>query len=217
MKYIYYKPLVVLYYITSVLGHSQPSCIKKIDKITCIGFPRYFEFNHLSDPLPSSDSQDTFYASRDRAFIMQPGVNQICPELPIDAYTTKFPMAQANVGENLTLQHPPRGHASQPSSPVWIYMHPLPNIYSSNKQPKAEEFRLIGEYPFNNCYGINKEISWANCTGTITIPNNLTSGIYTFWWRWDLNDIPYSDCFEINISNNHNNTHNTPKAPIISY
>lgn len=40
--------------------------------------------------------------------------------------------------ETLTLQHPPRGHSSQPSSPVWIYMYPTP----TNKQLNAQNFHL---------------------------------------------------------------------------
>jgi hypothetical protein len=182
--------------------HSQPSCIKKIDNITCVGFPRYYHFNYLADALPSSDSINKFYASRDREYLIQPGVNKICPELPLDEYTDKFPMAQASPGETITLQHPPRGHSTQPSSDVWIYMYPTPNMFPGNKQLNSSEFKLIGQYPYNNCVGVTQEISWANCTGTITLPQNLTTGIYTFWWRWDLNQIPYSDCFEINIGNN---------------
>lgn len=202
--YIY----ICLLNILKANSHSQPSCIKKIDNITCVGFPRYFEFNHLPNPLPSSDSIDQFYESRDREFLIQPGVNRICPELPVDEYTSNYPMATAMAGETLTLQHPPRGHSSQPSSNVWIYIHPKPNMFPTNKQFNSSEFILIGEYPFDNCYGLEKEISWANCTGTVKLPQNLTSGIYSFWWRWDLNEIPYSDCFEINIINNQNNTNN---------
>lgn len=188
--------LIIIQYVNC---HSQPSCTKKTDNKTCMGFPRYFGFNHLPFQLPGSDGVDQFYASRDREFLIQPGVNKICPEMPLDEYTPDFPMAIASPGETITLQHPPRGHSTQPSSDVWIYMFPTPDIYPSNKQPNSSEFKLIGQYPFNNCYGLSKEISWANCTGSVTLPQDLKSGIYTFWWRWDLNQIPYSDCFEINI------------------
>jgi len=201
MKFVEFLILSNLY-IVNINAHSQPSCIKKLDKTTCVGFPRYYDFNHLSNQLPSSDSNNTFYASRDRIYQIQPGIDKICPELPISEYTEKFPMATAKAGENITLQHPPRGHSSQPSSNVWIYMYPKPDMYPTNKQLNSSEFKLIGEYPFDNCESVSKEVSWANCTGTIIIPQNLTSGVYTFWWRWNLNEIPYSDCFEINISNN---------------
>lgn len=192
-----------------VQNHSQPSCIKKLDKTTCVGFPRYFEFNYLPLPIPSSDSTDQFYESRDREFLIQPGVNKICPEINAEEYTENYQMANALSGETITLQHPPRGHASQRSSDVWIYMHPVPNMYPDNKQLNSSEFELVGQFPFDNCYGLSKEVSWANCTGTVKLPDNLESGIYSFWWRWDLNDIPYSDCFEINImQNNSSNSTN---------
>lgn len=207
MKDIFF--LVLIYQVYNVYCHSQPSCIKKLNKTTCVGFPRYYNFNNLPIPLPSSDSEDQFFSSRDRQNLIQPGINTICPELPIDAYTTNFPMASAFPGETLTLQHPPRGHSSQPSSDVWIYMHPSPNMYPTNKQLNSSDFKLIGQYPFNNCSGLSKELSWANCTGKITLPQNLTSGIYTFWWRWNLNEIPYSDCFEINVQNS-----NTTRLPV---
>ena len=124
-------------------------------------------------------------------------------------------MASATAGETITLQHPPRGHSSQPSSNVWIYMYPTPNMYPNNKQLNSSEFKLIGEYPFDNCYGLSKEISWANCTGTVTLPQDLETGVYSFWWRWDLNKIPYSDCFEINITSSNNKTTQTPDTPQI--
>lgn len=215
---MYYLTIILLVFnfVINTNAHSQPSCIKKSNNLTCVGFPRYFEFNHLPIQLPSSDNTDTFYASRDREFLLQPGVNKICPELPVDEYTTNYPMASAKAGETITMQHPPRGHSSQPSSKVWIYMYPTPNMYPNNKQLNSSEFKLIGEYPFDNCYGLSKEISWANCTGTITLPQDLESGVYSFWWRWNLNEIPYSDCFEINITSSTNESPetSTPETPV---
>jgi hypothetical protein len=189
---------ILLSNISLVLGHSAVACTD-ISKGECKGYPRYYYFNHLDQQLPSSDLNDTFYASRDRETLIQAGINKICPEMTITEYTSQFPMAEAYPGQNLTIQHPPRGHSQQPSSPVWIYMHPIANIYPNNKQPNSSEFKLISEYSFDNCYGVEKEISWANCTGTFKIPENTSPGVYTFWWRWDLNSIPYSDCFEINV------------------
>jgi hypothetical protein len=182
-----------------VIAHSALSCTNTIGK-ECFGFARYYNFNRLPNPLPSSDDTDTFYASRDREFQLQAGIDKICPELNAEEYTDDFPMATAVAGETITLQHPPRGHSLQPSSPVWIYMHPEPDKYPTTMQLPAEEFKLISEYPFDTCYGLDKEISWANCTGTITIPEDTEDGVYTFWWRWDLNSIPYSDCFELTVT-----------------
>lgn len=190
--------LVSLIQYSLVLGHSAVSCTDK-NATSCRGYPRYYHFNHLDQKLPSSDANDTFYASRDRETLIQPGINRICPEMTIPEYTEKFPMAKAYPGQNLTLEHPPRGHSKQPSSKVWVYMNPKANIYPDNKQPDAKDFKLISEFPFDNCYGVDKEISWANCTGTFQIPKNTKPGIYTFWWRWDLNSIPYTDCFEVNV------------------
>jgi hypothetical protein len=205
------------FYFHNVQGHSAPSCIDTLPTKECAGFPRYYHFNALPTPLPSSDSIDTFFASRDREFQLQAGINKICPELPIAEYTNEYPMASASPGQTLTLQHPPRGHSSQPSSPVWIYMYPQPNMYPGQKQVSSDGFELVAEYPYNNCYGVEKEISWANCTGELTIPTTLTSGVYTFWWRWDLNGIPYNDCFEINVTgppstSATNPPSNTPRA-----
>lgn len=181
-------------------AHSAPSCTNLKDNSTCIGFPRYYHFNRLPTPLPSSDETYTYYASRDREFQLQEGVPNICPELPLPEYTDSFPMAVATSGETLTLQHPPRGHSAQPSSPVWVYMYPIPNVYPQTKQLNRDAFQLISEYPYDNCVGVEQELSWANCTGTMTIPNNLQPGIYSFWWRWNLNGIRYSDCFEVNVT-----------------
>lgn len=195
------KTFIGLFLIAHVFGHSAPSCTQKTGKTSCAGYPRYYHFNHLPIPLPSSDSNDTFYASRDRETLIQSGINRICPEMNIPEYSPDFPMARGYPGETLTLQHPPRGHSQQPSSPVWIYYYPRPNVFPLQKQLDPSKFILVAQFPFNSCSGIEKEISWANCTGTVTLPKSLTTGIYTFWWRWDLNGIPYSDCFEVNVSN----------------
>jgi len=135
----YFHTLILsLCLVNDVIGHSAPSCTSLLsDNKTCVGFPRYYHFNALPTPLPSSNNNNFFYASRDREFQLQAGVKRICPELPIDEYTADYPMASAYPGETLTLQHPPRGHSSQPSSPVWIYMNPEPNVYPNNKQPDA--------------------------------------------------------------------------------
>jgi hypothetical protein len=194
------KTLIILFLIVNIInvkGHSAVSCTDKRTKEVCMGFSRYYHFNHINTILPSSDKNDTFYASRDRETLIQAGIEKICPEMNIQEYTKEYPMGQVKRGQKITLQHPPRGHSEQPSSNVWIYMNKNVNEYPMNKQPKNTSLELIGEYKFDNCYGIEKEISWANCTGSITIPNNIQSGIYTFVWRWDLNNIPYSDCFEL--------------------
>lgn len=187
--------------VPKVLSHSAVSCTDKRD-LECYGYARYYHFNHLNQPLPSSNENMTFYASRDRETLIQAGIDRICPEMTIDEYTSEFPMAEAFPGQNLTIQHPPRGHSKQPSSNVWVYMNSKENIYPDTKQPNKTDFKLISEYSFDNCVGVEQEISWANCTGTITIPKNTKPGVYTFWWRWDLNSIPYTDCFEVKVKNN---------------
>lgn len=199
--------LIILLFSTllfKVSSHSAPSCIKKTSDTTCEGFARYYHFNHISTPLPSSTDNMTFYSSRDREFLKQTGITRKCPTMNVPEYTPEFPMAVASPGEILTIQHPPRGHASQPSSLVWIYVDNVPNKYPSDKDPSESDFTLISEYPYNNCVGLDREISWANCTGTFTIPKTFSPGIYSFWWRWDLNGIPYSDCFEVNVTGNGN-------------
>lgn len=193
--------LFLIFNIIKVNSHSAASCTDKRTKEICKGYPRYYHFNHLNTKLPSSDNSDTFYASRDRETLIQDGISKVCPEMNIEEYTRDFPMATVRAGQNLTLQHPPRGHSKQPSSNVWIYIHPQANIYPTNKQPKLNEFVLLNEYPFDNCYGVEKEISWANCTGEIQLPKRMKKGVYTFLWRWNLNSIPYSDCFELNVVN----------------
>jgi hypothetical protein len=190
-----------------VSGHSATSCTDlQADNKTCLGFPRYYHFNILPIPLSSSNEKNTYYSSRDREFQLQEGVNKICPELDIAEYTDEYPMAKAYPGETLTIQHPPRGHTSQPSSSVWIYMYSKVDMYPQNKQLDALNSQLVAEYPFNNCIGLREELSWANCTGTMSLPNNLSPGVYSFWWRWDLNGIRYSDCFEVNIQSPNNSS-----------
>lgn len=211
-----YCSLFAAVFITSLVqyakGHSAASCTNwRAKNKTCLGFPRYYHFNTLSTPLPSSDEQNTYYSSRDREFQLQEGINKICPELPIEEYTEKYPMTKASPGETLTLQHPPRGHSSQPSSPVWIYMYPEPNMYPTNKQLDSSKFQLVAEYPFDNCVGVQQELSWANCSGTMTLPDDLQIGVYSFWWRWNLNGIRYSDCFEVNIQSRIKNRTPTPQ------
>ena len=165
--------LFLIFNIIKVNSHSAASCTDKRTKEICKGYPRYYHFNHLNTKLPSSDNSDTFYASRDRETLIQDGISKVCPEMNIEEYTRDFPMATVRAGQNLTLQHPPRGN----------------------------EFVLLNEYPFDNCYGVEKEISWANCTGEIQLPKRMKQGVYTFLWRWNLNSIPYSDCFELNVVN----------------
>lgn len=199
--------LVFGVFVSSVYSHSAIACSKKVNG-TCQGYSRYYHFNHLDLPLPSSTASAKFYASRDREYLIQPGIDKICPEMTIPEYTEAFPMAQAMPGENITIEHPPRGHSRQPSSNVWVYMYPKPDMYPSNKQLDPKEFQLVGEFAFDNCVGVEQEISWANCTGTFTIPKNVKNGVYTFWWRWNLNSIPYTDCFEININSNKSSVSN---------
>lgn len=194
-----FKVGILLLFVKSIYCHSAPSCINKIDNTTCAGFPRYYHFNHLPFPLSTSNTQLQFYSSRDRENILQPGVNRICPEMNIEKYTSEFPMTIAHAGDTLTLQHPPRGHASQPSSPVWIYLYNQGNVFDKPIELNQSRFKLLGEYNYSNCVGLEHEISWANCTGNLHLPNNLKDAVYTFWWRWDLNSIPYYDCFEVNI------------------
>ena len=182
---------------TLVYSHSALSCTKKRGK-DCLGFPRYYHFNHLPTPLPSSTPDEQFYASRDRQFILQPGINNVCPQMSLKAYTKEFPMAVAKPGENIILQHPPRGHASQPSSNVSIYIHPKKNVFPRRTEFNSSEFILLKELQFGNCVGLEKEVSWANCTENMVLPN-LSTGIWTFWWKWDLNGIQYTDCFEVNV------------------
>lgn len=196
-----FKIFVILSLLLQTLNaHSAISCSKKING-TCAGYPRYYHFNHLDTPLPSSTASAKFYASRDREYLIQAGINKICPEMTIPEYTDAFPMASAFPGENITIEHPPRGHSTQPSSKVWIYMYPKPDMYPTNKQLDSKKFKLIGDFSFDRCIGVEQEISWANCTGNFQIPRNTKPGVYTFWWRWDLNSIPYTDCFEMNILN----------------
>lgn len=197
MKYIlYHSALAIL--TDTVMSHSALSCTKKTGATKCAGFPRYYHFNHLPTPLPSSGGNETYYASRDRQFILQPGINNVCPQLSIKAYTRDFPMAHARAGERLVLQHPPRGHSSQPSSNVSIYIHPFKNVFPKRTEFAESEFILLGQFAYNNCVGVEREISWANCTGNIKLPN-LSTGIWTFWWKWDLNGIVYSDCFDVMV------------------
>ncbi|NBO99424.1 MAG: hypothetical protein EBU90_04755 [Proteobacteria bacterium] len=194
-----YFPIIFIVLAGSVWGHSAPSCTDKRSDGTCVGFARYYYFNHLPTPLPSSNGNAQFFASRDRELLIQPGVDRICPEMQMEAYNADFPMATAQAGDTLTLQHPPRGHSKQPSSPVWIYMYPQAGLFPQVKQPRASDMKLVAEYPFDNCVGVEQEVSWANCTGTMTLPSTMSPGIYTFQWRWDLNGIPYSDCFEVDV------------------
>lgn len=195
-----YLLFVIFNIINQVYSHSGVSCTNKISKTECLGYPRYYHFNHISTPEPSSNKNNTFYSSRDREYLIAPGNPNICPQMfGVPEYTQAFPVASIRAGKSINVQHPPRGHSKQPSSPVWIYMHPTPNLFPTQKQLNPNEFKLLAEYPFDNCDHVDQEISWANCTGKVDIPKNLTSGIYTFWWRWDLNKIPYSDCFEINV------------------
>lgn len=195
MKFNY---ILMSIFIFKVNTHSAVSCTD-LRGVKCDGYPRYYHFNHLDEKLPSSDDVDTFYASRDRETLLQPGIKKICPEMTLPEYNDEFPMAEAYAGETLIVQHPPRGHSNQPSSHVFIFMNQIPNIFPGNKQPDPKDFKLVAEYPFEHCYGLEKEISWARCTGPLKIPENTQPGVYTFWWRWDLNGIPYTDCFEVNV------------------
>lgn len=196
MKTIFY--IIATFCTTLVHSHSALSCTKKSGK-DCLGFPRYYHFNHLSTPLPSSTAHEQFYASRDRQFILQPGINNVCPQMSIKAYTRAFPMAVSKPGGQLILQHPPRGHSSQPSSNVSIYIHPKKNVFPGRTEFNSSEFVFYKALPFGNCVGLEKEVSWANCTGSITLPN-LSMGIWTFWWKWDLSGVQYSDCFEVKVT-----------------
>ncbi len=204
-----YSCIQLFAFIGVVRSHSAVACTDLQSDEICLGFPRYYHFNILDTQLPSSSGSSKFYASRDREFQLQEGIAKICPELPLPEYTDEYPMATAHAGQTLTLQHPPRGHSSQPSSVVWVYMYPIPNMYPQNKQLNSSEFQLVAEYPFDNCTGVQQEISWANCTGTMRIPDDLTPGVYSFWWRWDLNGIKYSDCFEIDITTRQANQSNS--------
>lgn len=191
-------------------------CVKKQNNI-CIGFPRYYHFNALNLPLPSSSDNMTFYASRDRFWHPDSNFGLCPPKLSNDLYNLDFPMATAFPGENITTQHPPRGHESQPNSNVEIYMHLTSGIV---EQPLLSNMKLLASFPFTqNCVGLTQEISWANCTGDFTIPLDTNPGIYTFFWRWNLTSISYGDCFEVNVLSplQNNSQQNTTFNSTISY
>jgi hypothetical protein len=194
----------ILFLTNSVYSHSHLECVKKQGSLNCLGFPRYYHFNALNTPLPSSSGNLTFYASRDRFWHPYSNFGLCPPKLSNDLYTINYPMASAYPGETVTTQHPPRGHDSQPNSNVEIYMHKSSGI---TEQPSLSNMKLLASFPFTqNCIGLQQEISWANCTGDFTIPSDTKPGIYTFFWLWNLTSIPYSDCFEINVQGNFNKT-----------
>lgn len=198
-KQIVFGLLTLSLTIVPSMQHSAVSCTNKVGPTTCAGFPRYYHAHHNTQPLPTSQNGMSFFSSTDRQHILQTG-SPICPESPLEEYTTSFPMANARPGQNLTIQHPPRGHAAQPSSPVWIFMDPIPNMYPSHKQPNANRLVLMAEYPFHNCIGLQSELSWGNCTGSVNLPLEMSPGVYTFVWAWSLSGTTYGDCFEVNIT-----------------
>lgn len=195
----FYFLLCFLFFNPIVHSHSSMECVKKAkDGIHCIGFPRYYHFNAINIALPSSSNNETFFQSRDRFW--HPGTHfGVCPPgNGLEPYTQNYPMAKAKPGEKLVTQHPPRGHASQPNSDVKIFMMNSPGFV---EQPNLQNMKLVGSFPFTkSCVGLEREISWANCTGTFRIPNKTRPGIYTFFWSWDLGAIPYGDCFEVEVN-----------------
>lgn len=205
LKLILIKLITVTLTFNFAYGHSHIECVKKeLNTLNCIGFPRYYFFNALNIPLPSSTSNMTFYASRDRFWHPDSNFGLCPPKLTSDMYNNNYPMASAFPGEIITTQHPPRGHSSQPNSNVEIYIHKSSGLV---EQPLLQNMKLISSFPFSqNCVGLKQEISWANCTGSFTIPTNLSPGIYTFFWRWNLTSIPYGDCFDIEVKNKNSPT-----------
>lgn len=187
-----------LFFLNFVNCHSSIECVQKAKNgIDCIGFPRYYHFNAINTPLHSSSFNQSFYQSRDRFWHPYSHFGLCPPGNGLERYTKDYPMAKAKAGQSLLTQHPPRGHSSQPNTDVKIYMM---NSVGFVEQPILANMKLVGSFPFTkSCTGLENEISWANCTGSFTIPKRTRPGIYTFFWSWDLNSIPYGDCFEVEI------------------
>lgn len=180
-----------------VRGHSHLECSSVIND-QCKGFARYYTFNKLG-----FEKQQ---ASKDQSLLVQG--TWTCPARPdpsAQEYTEAYPIAKVNPGQLVTLQWPPRGHAGQPHSPVWIYCSNEGQMKQQTLQvdpnnPAASGVTLLGTLPFSDrCTG--DDISWAKCTGQIKIPNSWKPGrVHSCQWVWTLNGgQTYVDCFDYEV------------------
>ena len=191
---VLFQTIIAIYFtdILPVKAHSHVECTKLVNG-ECQGYARYYDYNkrdYLNTP-----------ESRDRNNIVAAGT-RTCPQMPLAGekpYTDRFPMAQVRPGDSVQIQWPPRGHAAQPHSPVWIYCSWKPT--DKDSQLKLEDYVELAELPYaTNCKG--SDISWAVCTGSVQIPQNFTAGIHTCQWVWELNGgQTYVDCFEWDVKN----------------
>jgi hypothetical protein len=152
--------------------------------------------------------------SKDRNFIVPSSVFQ-CPAQPSggDAveYTSTYPKAQAIAGGRLTLQWPPRGHAKQPHSDVWIFcgeQRLMPtDVFSGNvrqdtlthRSDKNRVLKRVATMGYaTRCTG--SDVSWAKCTGDLEVPRDWKSG-QSCMWIWELNGgQTYVDCFDVDVA-----------------
>lgn len=198
-----------------VRAHSHIECVKLgTDGKTCQGYGRYYS-------IYKAGYEGTL-ESKDRNFIVSPTLLQ-CPLDPAQGaqeYTEKYPMATVSPGENITMHWPPRGHADQPHSDVWIFCADSSGkklgrdeIYQGNaeKDEQIDPFHgnddanigsltKIGTMAYSeNCQG--DDVSWAKCTGSFKIPKDWKEGeTRSCMWVWELNQGQrYVDCFDVKV------------------
>ena len=192
--------LVTALLIHTVSSHSHLECTQVQKNGTCTGFPRYYSIY--------KDDYKSNAESKDRNFVVSPGTLH-CPLPPAGKdkeYTPNFPKARVVPGQEVTLQWPPRGHAGQPHSDVWIMCAPkrmqegqIIQGGDPAKDDKVGEFVKVATLPYStNCQG--GDISWAKCFGSFSVPSGWDQGEYGCLWVWDLNGSQrYVDCFEFDV------------------
>jgi len=116
-------------------------------------------------------------------------------------------MATAKAGESLRLRWTPNGHqrgAGQDPKTYTIHWTGTPNTQLTNRLDLNQGNQIVGATQFDeDCFCDN--CAGNPCYGTMTIPANTKSGVYSFVWYWIFNRDPngggeeYTTCFDVNV------------------
>eukprot|EP00276_Gloeochaete_wittrockiana_P005395 CAMPEP_0184643790 /NCGR_PEP_ID=MMETSP0308-20130426/609_1 /TAXON_ID=38269 /ORGANISM="Gloeochaete witrockiana, Strain SAG 46.84" /LENGTH=302 /DNA_ID=CAMNT_0027071957 /DNA_START=514 /DNA_END=1422 /DNA_ORIENTATION=+ len=126
-------------------------------------------------------------------------------------------MAKATAGQTLTIEWPARNHAQPflvnlPGLYVEIYGDPTPNLSEDPTQAKFNS-NEVKKTRFDNCLpGSDND---RRCHGSIVIPSNFQTGIYSYQWWWEFNPGEfYATCFEVSVTGRGGGVVPTPPVPV---
>jgi len=144
---------------------------------------------------------------------------QICPPNRANNYSDQFPVATYEAGEFVCVAHPTKNHVADSETNINIPDTSMEIWYTPQQQVLGATFPGTGDFEeiehlngvhvngqedylgFQNCPNFLNNNDRSLCTLCFQIPEELTTGVYSWAWIWQFNngDSPYSTCWNANV------------------